>query len=844
MIDWLEQFELEHPQRLYALLLVPVLFYFSFASIAGLPQWRRVTSAICRALLIGTVIVAWSGIRHRGPTDEIYTIFVADRSASVDIAELPPPTDTARSGRLEFGRRPRIVRQQGGGAENAVDPSASDPGEGVLLAAGSFPAGYVPNIVLQTDGNETDGDLFAAAQAADVPIHAQRLPPSPEPEVCLTEVNVLPESSGGVLNVEIVVTSNRAGDGQLFWSGGHVHIREDRAGLNPGHGPSTQWPEQQKKIRVNKGENRFQVVVALPGRTNWAVCRAALEGFEDTILENNARLAAVAFARPPSVLYCSDSGPQVARNGFEAEVSDNTGYPEGSGELKGIECLVLQSPGSGLSAKNIAVIKEYVQSGGGLIVKGGSETFGYESFHNSELEELMPVRGSKELVAGRSMLAMLLVIDKSRSMLDDNRLGLAKDAAKRTVDLELLTAEDKLGILAFGSTSEWISPIVPCEDKSELKRRIDGLKAEGQTNMFPALQRAYLALSEAHADRRHVILLTDGVPSPGDFGEIARRMVDAGITVSTVSIGAGADQSILKDISRIASGRHIHCEAAEELTSKLVAEARSAAGSKREQYAVSVYRQLPDLDVSTAPPLEDYALTSPKPNAELLLLAGPGDPLLAWRQYGAGKVAAYTSGRGQESAPPKWNGETKFWSRIVNLVRRQPRPPKYSLAITRHQSTCRVELDVVADDGSFLNERIVQLGVHRIVRTSDGVVDLEKSLLSHQLQQVAAGRYAHEFELGQYGTYLIDVHWKDEFADQRRLRGSISYDFPDEYLLKSTNETLLRNVAAVSGGSYDAGAAEMGEAADRTIERVTAVWRYFILVGMILFVVDVALRRA
>ena len=80
-------------------------------------------------------------------------------------------------------------------------------------------------------------------------------------------------------------------------------------------------------------------------------------------------------------------------------------------------------------------------------------------------------------------LPLYFLIDRSASMLQENRLELAKTAAKQAV--ELLTPVDKAGVLAFGSNSEWISEIYPCSDKDkpELLRRISTLKAEGQTNM-------------------------------------------------------------------------------------------------------------------------------------------------------------------------------------------------------------------------------------------------------------------------------------------------------------------------------------------------------------------------
>ena len=56
-------------------------------------------------------------------------------------------------------------------------------------------------------------------------------------------------------------------------------------------------------------------------------------------------------------------------------------------------------------------------------------------------------------------------------------------------------------------------------------------------------------------------------------------------------------------------------------------------------------------------------------------------------------------------------------------------------------------------------------------------------------------------------------------------------------------ESLLRSVAAVSGGVYDPDPASVFAADGRTVERITTYWQYLVLAAMLLFVVDVGLRR-
>ena len=81
----------------------------------------------------------------------------------------------------------------------------------------------------------------------------------------------------------------------------------------------------------------------------------------------------------------------------------------------------------------------------------------------------------------------------------------------------------------------------------------------------------------------------------------------------------------------------------------------------------------------------------------------------------------------------------------------------------------------------------------------------------------------------------------DETAS--RLSRGISVGYPDELRLLPTNVSILKQIADASGGRY-APAPDTVTAADgRTARQPLALWPWLLMAALLLFIVDVALRR-
>jgi Mg-chelatase subunit ChlD len=109
---------------------------------------------------------------------------------------------------------------------------------------------------------------------------------------------------------------------------------------------------------------------------------------------------------------------------------------------------------------------------------------------------------------------MVLVIDKSGSM-EGDKIEMAKTAARSAV--ELLGRRDQAAVVAFDGDTYMICEMQSANNKAKISDEISRINAGGGTTMYPAMEMANEILMAANAKLKHVIILTDGISSPGDF---------------------------------------------------------------------------------------------------------------------------------------------------------------------------------------------------------------------------------------------------------------------------------------------------------------------------------------
>jgi Ca-activated chloride channel homolog len=837
--------ELTHPALLAGLLVLVPLAYYHWRSLVDFARWQQGLSLAARALIALLLTLSLAGLTLLEPTREQFVVFATDTSLSVSpesryqadkflddaVAAIGPH----KAAYLSFAAAPGPVHTDRGKAVPPKDDQGTDIAAAIEAAAGSIPPAFVPKIVLFSDGNQTTGDALKAALRAGIPISTVPLKTREDPEIQVSAVRVPAQvREGEPFNVEAVIDSNHDDECVV-----DLYRNEHKVAT--------------LRQKLKKGENKVPFAQSLTSErlATYTVRvsgpREALTGgaFRDTLLDNNSSFALVFTSGKPKVLII-DSEPKLAAElaraleaeGVVAEVRPPQGTPDNLSDLQNYELIVLSNvPATALTQRQMEVCRTYVQDlGGGLIMLGGDQSFGLGGYYKTVLEEILPVRSDFEKEKEKPSLAMVLVIDKSGSM-GGQKIELAKDASRAAV--ELLGGNDKVGVLAFEGETYTVCDMMPCSNKGYIIDRIASIEAGGGTTMYPAMEEAFEMLKSTVAKLKHVIILTDGHSSPGDFEGISQSMAAERITVSTVGIG-DCDARLLEEIARIGKGRYYFTDdpsSVPQIFAKETVTASKSAINERPFVPLQVRpsRALAGINFEGAPMLLGYVVTRPKPTCEFILATEKGDPLLCWWRYGLGMTAAFTSDAKQRWAGEwvGWEGFSKFWAQTARHVMRKGDARGMVVQVDHKGKRASVSLDAVDLAGRFLNKAETELTV----------IDPQLGTKKLPMTQAAPGRYTAEFETPHGGAYHLELAQKHQGKILYRQSRGLAVGYPDELRLRPTDEDLLKQLARVTGGVHDPRPETVFAADERSAARATPLWPFLIAAAALLFLLDVALRR-
>ncbi|MDE0324172.1 MAG: VWA domain-containing protein [Candidatus Poribacteria bacterium] len=851
--------EITRPLLLLLLLFLPALYYGYRRSLVDLSRTQRVISLVVRIIIVVLLILSVADVQYLKTDDKLAVMFLADISDSISDDGLTKATDyvnealksqdgNQQSGLIAFTDKAEVVRTllKNGDEPDAelkltevkqawleTDEDAGDTtniAQAIETAWGTFPANANKRIVLITDGVETQGDaVHTALRGKDFGIQIDTVPlyPSDEPEVMVQRLDMPAQvKQGAPFSVEVLIHSN------------HEDVAEVRLFRN-------KFEVAKQEARLEEGENRVvftQTAVDSGTLTYDALCRST----KDTRYDNNRALGIISVSGKPKVLLIDENESQaryltraLEDAKIRVDVRNGLGVPNELADLQNYELVIFSNvPANRLTQNQMELIRTYVQDlGGGFMMLGSENSFGLGGYYKTPIETILPVHTDTEKKKETPSLAMVLVIDKSGSM-GGIKIELAKAAARATV--ELLGKRDKIGVVAFDGSPFWIAEMHDASDKLYLSDQIGSITASGGTNLYPALEQAYFALTETTAKLKHVIVLSDGQSQDGDWYGIASSMRNERITISTVGIGSGADMNLLGNLANWGGGRDYFTQDPYSIPQIFAKETVTASKSAiiDEPFIpqrIKPTQVLSGIDLELAPFLLGYVATQPRPTAEVFLVSDRGDPLLASWQYGLGKSVAFTSDAKARWASDwlDWGGYGKFWTQLVRDTMRKATLSNFQAEIKKEKGIAHLAIDALDDAGDFLNQ--LENDVSLISP------DLKKKQLA--VTQTAPGRYELDFPTQDVGPYFLNVMQKQagEVVNTQVTGTVVSY--PQEYLVHNANDALLTQLAAVSGGKFNASAEDAFRPPEEQVAIRIHLWRPFLITALFLLLLDIALRR-
>ncbi len=165
----------------------------------------------------------------------------------------------------------------------------------------------------------------------------------------------------------------------------------------------------------------------------------------------------------------------------------------------------------------------------------------------------------------------VFVIDSSESMGVNDPLDLRLEAAKKYVDN--MSVPDRGAVVDFDDIATLVPPPTGDHLSSnyvQIKQNIDTIDASGGTNIGAGMEAANSEL-KGYGNSSHLwveILLTDGQETLANYPFTSQQIQDAAdnnIVIFTIGLGAGVNESLLREIAERTGGRYYYAKNAEAL---------------------------------------------------------------------------------------------------------------------------------------------------------------------------------------------------------------------------------------------------------------------------------------
>ncbi len=832
-------FELTRPLFLGAGAIALVLVLFTWWRLAPpLPPGRARLSLALRILMVLLLTGSLAGFQFQTTPAAQSLIVAADLSASVQTS-LDVETATVqkilaarkgddRAGLLSFGRDPQVevnvsTDPQFAYFQSQPNRNYTDLAAALQLAGSILPTDTRRHIVVVSDGQANLGDAVGEARllhAEGVRVDTVALPVPTGPEAYVDSLSS-PSTlgQGEQAPVQAVIVSNVANSATVRWFLDNTLLAETQVALVNGETTVSQT-----------------VKPTVPG---FHSVRIAIDPIQDTYSENNVGEALIQVVGPARVLLVEQAIGDAAsleaalRSTGILETTITPGQlPKSAADLAAYQSVVLVDiPASSLGADGMALLQAATRDlGTGLVVIGGSDSYGPGGYAGTPLEAALPVQIELPQDMKKPPVAVMLVLETTENGQGDQVL---RGAAEAVVDQ--LTSRDMVGV-TNGTNGIPLIPLSLLTDKTKIKAAINSMGLGDPPSYLPDINSASQELKAAKASIKHIILLGDGDATQGDYQSTITAIHQQGITVSTVAAGSfGTNPALMQSIANWGGGRFYQSSNVADVPEIFLKETNEALKPWIVEGTIpprlsSLIEALPGVSVDALPPLTGYVATTPRAAADVVLKSPQSDPLLATWEYGLGRVMAWTS-----DAQGRWTADL-LRSPSANLLFGDI--VRYSLP-QAGDPALQVETQVQGDHTHILVTAPILSGA--TVDVNAVTPDLADQQLT--LASTGPGRFEGDLPTDQVGSYLLHVTQSVGGVVKHTNTVGVVVPYSPEYRNLGTDTNSLRAIAQAGGGSLITDLSQLYSVPVPPAQAEQALDELLLVLAIILFPIDVALRR-
>jgi len=429
------------------------------------------------------------------------------------------------------------------------------------------------------------------------------------------------------------------------------------------------------------------------------------------------------------------------------------------------------------------------------------------------------------------------------------KMDMANQAAYEAY--KLLMPMDEFGVIAVDSAAHVVLPLTAVDGIGSSINNVLRIESMGGGIFcYTALKATLDELYRSKAATRHMILFAGAADAeePGQYVSLLNMAKAADITVSVVGLGTeqDCDADFLKDVAKVGGGECYFSDRADELPQIFVQDTFMVARNTFvDQPATGVYTGSASMVANrivsgTQVELGGYNLCYSKPDANVLLVSTDefAAPLAAAGYANLGRVSVFTG-----EADGEYTGQFAVHpdsAKLLTALAGWMQTPENSgddWLITQHMAHGALTVEIHLDPRRKADpwpHGLPQL--HTVIAGKDGKNSTKTFAFSWEnadLLQVSVPLQGGEI-------YLSTVAW----AESRPVAlAPVREIYSPEFIPTRQNDSLeLKKLCAISGGIERLNADDIWQALPDN-KRQENLSRYFLLAAILLFLLEVAVRR-